>query len=595
MDLLDLKAFLDDVVDSFAAVLDLELTIINTDPMLRISGTGRFRGRANEEDNWERSYTLQVMQSGEPLAVRDTTSRPFSVTDEPIYYSILLYPIILGGSVEGVIVVASFTARQQKILLEKEESLLGYLEKTADLISAKLEQERLLHLVRTRNAQLSGVFEAVKGGMLLCSRDGEVLQINKRARHLLCVDQDRAVYGRCLEEIVAVVGQALRSQTVMEKELTFRQGGRRHHLTLTVRPVPDDAEDALCIVNPFSALQDTIIQHDTVSFPFDLVTRNPQMLALKEQIQTVSQNSSNILLLGESGTGKEVIARTIHASGPRRSRPFVTVNCAAIPETLLESELFGYEEGAFTGAKRGGRIGKFMLADTGTLFLDEIGDMPLYLQAKVLRVLTDRQIDRIGSSHLVSVDVHIIAATNKNLEQLIVRGEFREDLYYRLSVITLRIPPLRERREDIPLLIDYFIEKYNQKLDRNITGIEAGAQRFLQQYGWPGNVRELENCIEYMMNFEHSQTLSFENIPQRIQCGSRGAPGPSAPAAPDAEDRTLKEIVRDCELQVLTQMNARYNGCSTLKQIRKICSKLGISVASYYRKMEGADPAQRRG
>lgn len=142
-----------------------------------------------------------------------------------------------------------------------------------------------------------------------------------------------------------------------------------------MRPVPDDAEDALCIVNPFSALQDTIIQHDTVSFPFDLVTRNPQMLALKEQIQTVSQNSSNILLLGESGTGKEVIARTIHASGPRRSRPFVTVNCAAIPETLLESELFGYEEGAFTGAKRGGRIGKFMLADTGTLFLDEIGDM----------------------------------------------------------------------------------------------------------------------------------------------------------------------------------------------------------------------------
>ena len=163
MDLLDLKAFLDDVVDSFAAVLDLELTIINTDPMLRISGTGRFRGRADEEDNWERSYTLQVMQSGEPLAVRDTTSRPFSVTDEPIYYSILLYPIILGGGVEGVIVVASFTARQQKILLEKEESLLGYLEKTADLISAKLEQERLLHLVRTRNAQLSGVFEAVKG------------------------------------------------------------------------------------------------------------------------------------------------------------------------------------------------------------------------------------------------------------------------------------------------------------------------------------------------------------------------------------------------------------------------------------------------
>lgn len=585
MNLFDLKAFLDDVVDSFAAVLDLELTIIHANPIMRVSGTGRFKGVAKGDD-WERSYTFQVIQNGEPLTVMDTTSRSFKIVEEKRYYSLILYPILLNQIIEGVIVMASFTAKQQYVLQEKQSALLDYLAKTADLISAKLAQERLLHLVKTRNAQLSSVFESVKGGMLLCTKYGQVLQINKRAKRLLRMEQDRALYERCLKDIGEVVGRVVESRMDIEQELSIQQCGKNLHFMLNVRPVPDDADSALCIINPFSTLQNTITQHDTVSFPLELVASNPQMLALCERIQMVAQNTSNVLLLGESGTGKEIIARTIHASGPRRSCPFVTVNCAAIPEALLESELFGYEEGAFTGAKKGGRIGKFMLADTGTLFLDEIGDMPLYLQAKILRVLTDRQIDRIGSSQLVSVDVHIIAATNKNLERLITQNEFREDLYYRLSVISFRIPPLRDRCEDIPLLIEHFIDKYNRRLNKNILGIDTRARRFLEQYEWPGNVRELENCIEYMMNFEHSPMLSFENIPQRISRALTVAAKAATPVLPDASGGTLKEILRACETQVLTQMNARYGGHPSLEQIKKICSEMDISVASYYRKME---------
>lgn len=585
MDLLGLKAFLDDVVDSFAAVLDLELTVINANPIMRISGTGRFKGAVQGTD-WERTYTFQAIQSGAPLLVMDTTSRSFEIVKENLHYSLILYPISLNQVVEGVIVMASFTAKQQCVIQEKQSALLNYLEKTADLISAKLAQEKLLHLVRTRNAQLSSVFESVKGGMLLCTKRGQVLQINKRAKRLLCVEEDRVLYERCLKDIGEVVERVVESQMDIEQELSFRRGGENLHFMINVRPVPNDMDSALCIINPFSILQNTITQHDTVSFPLGLVTNNPQMLALWERIQMVAQNTSNVLLLGESGTGKEIVARTIHASGPRCSRPFVTVNCAAIPEALLESELFGYEEGAFTGAKRGGRIGKFMLADTGTLFLDEIGDMPLYLQAKILRVLTDRRIDRIGSSQLVSVDVHIIAATNKNLERLITQNEFREDLYYRLSVISFRIPPLRDRREDIPLLIEHFIDKYNQKLNKNIFGIDTRAQRFLEQYEWPGNVRELENCIEYMMNFESAHLLSFENIPQRILRPSVSNPKSAAPVLTDVEGGTLKEILRACETRALTQMNARYDGHPSLEQIKKICSEMEISVASYYRKME---------
>ena len=185
------------------------------------------------------------------------------------------------------------------------------------------------------------------------------------------------------------------------------------------------------------------------------------------------------------------------------------MNCAAIPESLMESELFGYEEGAFTGARKGGRIGKIQLANHGTFFLDEIGDMPLYLQAKLLRVLSERKVDRIGSSSssLINVDVRIIAATNRNLEEMIERKEFREDLYYRLNVVPLHLPPLRERPDDIPFLIQHFIAKYNKILEKEIRTASAPVMELMMKYRWPGNVRELENSIEYMMTFEKSPVL----------------------------------------------------------------------------------------
>ena len=585
MDLFDLKGFLDDVVDSFAAVLDLELTIINANPIARISGTGHFKG-TNKNEVWKRTYTYQVIRNGEPLVVIDTTTSTFATVKDKTYYSIILYPILLNQIVEGVIVLASFSVEQQRMLQEKQLALLEYLGKTAGLISAKLAQERLLHLVRIRDAQLSSVFESVKGGMLLCTNIGQVLQINRRAKQLLRMEQEPDFFRLSLLRISEIVNQVLKTRVDIEQELSISHGSKNIRFIVNVRPVSDDIGSALCIINPFSMLQNTITQYDTVVFTNELVTINPQMIRLRERIRTVAQNTSNVLLLGESGTGKEIIARSIHTSGPRCYGPFVTVNCAAIPEALLESELFGYEEGAFTGAKKGGRIGKFMLADKGTLFLDEIGDMPLYLQAKILRVLTERKIDRIGSSQLVPVDIHIISATNKNLERLIAQNDFREDLYYRLSVISFKIPPLRDRREDIRPLVEHFIKKYNLKLNKKILGIDANALQFLEKYAWPGNVRELENCIEYMMNFEQSNMLSFENIPQSILGSQTDAIKPVLSDFPDVGNGTLKDILRYYEAQVLTQMNARYAGRPSLEQIKSICVQMGISVASYYRKME---------
>lgn len=240
---------------------------------------------------------------------------------------------------------------------------------------------------------------------------------------------------------------------------------------------------------------------------------SPIIKALRETILWIGSSPSSVLISGESGTGKELFAQSIHYSGARVERPFVKVNCAAIPEPLLESELFGYVEGAFTGARKGGKIGKFEQANGGTIFLDEIGDMALAMQAKLLRVLQEREIERIGDDHTIPIDVRVISATNKDLKWMINQGTFRPDLYYRLNVVNLYIPPLRERTEDIPILAQYYLEQLNRKLGLKIQSIEDDAMRVLLQYNWPGNIRELINVLETSMNFCRHSTLTSDTLP----------------------------------------------------------------------------------
>jgi len=247
----------------------------------------------------------------------------------------------------------------------------------------------------------------------------------------------------------------------------------------------------------------------------NIIGTSPKMRAIFELIQTVAPQSSRVLITGESGTGKELVARAIHENSARAKEPFVTINCGAFPETLLESELFGYMKGAFTGANEN-RRGLFQAADAGTLFMDEIGNMSLTMQVKLYRVLQEGKIRPLGSTEESDVDVRVIAATNKDLEKEIAEGRFREDLYYRLSVIPIHLPPLRERREDIPLLARAFLDRYRKDMGKNIDGIEPKAMERLEAYDWPGNVRELENTIERAVALETGRHITLEGLPERI-------------------------------------------------------------------------------
>lgn len=303
----------------------------------------------------------------------------------------------------------------------------------------------------------------------------------------------------------------------------------------------------------------------------NIVGRSNEMLEVYKTVAKVSDSRSTVLITGESGTGKELIARAVHHNSSRADRPFVAIHCAALPEQLIESELFGYVKGAFTGANAAKR-GMFEEADTGTCFLDEIGDIPLSTQVKLLRVLQEKEIRRIGAEQTIKVDVRIIAATNANLEKLIAEGKFREDLYYRLSVVSIHLPPLRERKEDIELLAQHFLRKYSQESGSAPKAIYPGSMELLLKYSWPGNVRELENVLERAINLAQHELIMPEDLPEKLR-----EQQPESPLALLSQHLTMRDLEKKYLLLVLQENNWNYTISA---------EKLGISVRTIQRMVQ---------
>jgi two-component system response regulator PilR (NtrC family) len=305
------------------------------------------------------------------------------------------------------------------------------------------------------------------------------------------------------------------------------------------------------------------------------------MLEVFELVETIAPTGSTVLITGESGTGKELVARAIHVRSPRSDRPFVAVNCGALTETLLDSELFGHMRGAFTGAD-GNRKGLIEVAEKGTIFLDEIGEMSPMLQVKVLRVLQERKFRRVGGTDEVDADIRIIAATNRDLGRMVAEGQFREDLYYRINVIPIRLPSLRERVDDIPLLADHFVAKFAEQMKKPIVGITAPALDCLKAHTWPGNVRELENAMERAVALERTPSILPESLPEAVRGLQRAVTGPAAAPA-DATPRVLPE--RGFDLEKHVQHLEREYIADALRQAGgvkvKAAELLGMSFRSF--------------
>lgn len=302
----------------------------------------------------------------------------------------------------------------------------------------------------------------------------------------------------------------------------------------------------------------------------DFVADSEAMIKILETLEKVIPTKSNILLLGESGTGKGLLAELIHCNSPRRDKPFISINCSAIPEGLLESELFGYKKGAFTGAVSD-KTGLIVMADQGTLFLDEIGDMPLGLQSKILKVLENSEVIPLGDTRPRTVDIRLITATNQDLEEKIANKTFREDLYYRLNVIEIKIPSLRERKEDIPLLVNHFVRIYSEENKKAVKGVDGNAMRWLMQYSWPGNVRELRNVIERAVVLSRGEYITEDDLPEKIR----------RTLAEHGDVSTLKASIEDYERNLIQGIYM-----SRGRNKEETARVLGIDLATLYRKLK---------
>lgn len=310
-----------------------------------------------------------------------------------------------------------------------------------------------------------------------------------------------------------------------------------------------------------------------------IIGRHPAIAAVKQMIRRAARVPSTVLITGESGTGKEVVARAIHEAGPHADGPFVSVNCAAIPESLLEAELFGYEDGAFTGAKKGGKPGKFQLAHGGTLFLDEIGDMPLAMQAKILRALEEKKVEKVGGVSETEVDVRIIAATNKPLEDMVREGTFREDLFYRLNIIRIHLPPLRERKTDIPALLAHHMERMCRQFGVALKSFTKEAMEVLVDYSWPGNIRELVNVVEWLISMVEGDVIEREHLPAYLSTVQ-----PAVSALPDQGVRIAdlwKEMVYQSERERIAAALVAAGGNKA-----EAARRLGIHRSTLYEKLK---------
>jgi len=359
------------------------------------------------------------------------------------------------------------------------------------------------------------IFNHLEEGIILLDHKDIIRWISSPGVEILGTRNVLRLINRHIDELF-IEGTAINLIDETLTEIQLPDGNNRYTF-IAFKYIPLQAEDqsdwkALIFrdVNLIKDLQEQLRRRGKET---KILTKNPKMQHIIELATTVAQSNANVLIEGESGVGKELIANLIHESSSRKDRPFIKINCSAFPETLLESELFGYVKGAFTGAYTD-KKGRFEIANGGTIFLDEIGELSLPLQVKLLRVIQERCFERLGSSKTIDVDVRIMAATNRNLKEEVSQGRFRADLYYRLNVVNIHIPPLRERKEDIPLLVMHFLDKY--KHYRQVKGVSSKVMNCFMQYSWPGNIRELENAIEHALVCGKKDYITLQDIPDEI-------------------------------------------------------------------------------
>lgn len=569
------------IAEAIEAVLNIDVTIVDEN-LVRVAGTGIYIQKVGKKVDGYSAFRKSILEQSTILITDpscDEICKECCSRFDCKEFSEMCCPIICDGKSYGVIGLIAFNKEQADRINNDYENLINFLGKMADLISNKLKAQIKAYELELEKKKLETLLNSMDKAIVSIDIEGNIDRYNSKFKEIFKLDN--SVCNENIFEILDSMKNTSISKIEKEKSSSFYYKKDKYILRgiYNVSKITLNNELKGYVID-FIDKRDAIKNYNKINEEYKIMLDNiigesDIIKNTKNEALMASKSTSTVLIIGESGTGKELFARAIHNHSKRSENPFIAVNCAAIPDNLLESELFGYEEGAFTGAKKGGNLGKFELAHKGTIFLDEIGDMSLHLQAKLLRVLQEKELNKIGSNSNKTIDVRVIAATNKNLEDMVNNGLFREDLYYRLNVIPISLPSLRERKEDIPLLIDFMVKEYSKKLDKDVDNVEKDVLEALLKYKWPGNIRELQNIIEYSVNMSLSNTITIDLLPNKIK-----------------QKEKNKKIIESEEIETLEELERReiikaLNKYKDYKKDKEIVAKvLGISRATLYRKLD---------
>lgn len=585
---------------TLASALNIDVVIADK-YLTRIVGTGKFDSKLDENCVGD-SLFANVIKTGRPqinLKKEDSqVCRNCSNLANCHEDANMTYPIKIDDEIVGVVSFASFNGEQESIISYKKDEYFNMLKHVAEMIEKEIISIRVKNKLKRDIAEVNEIINCLNKGIIILNSKMEIIHINIKALKILNVDLSDT---KIIDNHINTVIKKIKLQDTNNKDIMgyWNIKGEDVRVIYNISELHLEGNELTLMIS-FDRVREIINIAKTYERKEEIVFSNiigKSGLLLKaiNKAKTVAQTDSTILIQGDSGTGKELFARSIHNESLRKKGPFIVINCASLPENIIESELFGYEQGAFTGANPGGKKGKIELANNGTLFLDEVGDFPLHLQTRLLRVLQERQIDRVGGGKPIDINIRVISATNKNLETLVRQGKFRLDLFYRLNIIPINLPTLKEREEDVFLCSQHIIEKICNRMNKDKKYLSQEVKDAFMEYDWPGNIRELENVLEHGICFATGDKIMLEDLPEyfldnrfsnllnKEDFGKDYPDSETYKKLLTRENKSLEQLKMEFEKDIIDELIGIYGNSVEGKKI--IAKKLDIGLTTLYRKL----------
>lgn len=572
--LMNIKHELQHIIEAMHAVTNVDITIVD-ESLQRIASTVAEEYSLGASAPFYSAFHKCIM-TGEQYFLEDPKENPICHNCENIENCKelveLCIPIKFSGKIIGVIGMCAYDEKARQNLLMNRESFMNFESQLGHIISTILSEKKIMKMLEYSSSELMTLINSLNEGIIIINNNYEIINTNNYANEKLNIN------GENTPDLWNLLSEKLYNNFISRNFIGEAGPVKLNNTEFIINASPimvkNEREGTVLVLSDFNKMKESVLESNRKKdiVTFDDIVGESELLkqARREAIQVADSNAS-VLIFGETGTGKEVFARAIHNFSYRKKEVFMAINCGAIPENLIESELFGYEKGSFTGANAAGNPGKFEICKDGTLFLDEIGDLPFSMQVKLNRALEEKEILRVGGNTPIKVNPRIISATHRSLASMVENNLFRDDLYYRLNVVPIHLPPLRERGYDVIILSSYFLNRFNSVYKKQLEGFTAEAEQLLMRYKFPGNIRELRNLIEYGVIFEESSYIGADNLRKKIAANI------------DSENLKLSELTRLYEKSIINNKIQELGGDLDAK--KEAARQLGISIATLYRKM----------